>query len=291
MAERKPQNQDPRKRWRDKVAIVGFTASRNLAPWNDPEYEIWGMNALFLHPEVKRASRWFDLHRFDTIDTRRKEWYQKQFSGPIYLQEKEATVKSSIAFPKDEVEKYFNDDYFTSSVAWILALAIKLGYKEIHMYGIDMSAEHEYFGQRPCVEYWMGIAKGRGIKTYVPPVSDLTAATHQYGYGSDGGFRGRMKQRIKEINGRIAALDQQIGNMMAMKNKLVGARENSEWVYNNWGVVDRGSMEPDSPLTTVPGANGEVPEMPMIPAGLPLEIAAPSMDPVGIVAEAKVAEG
>lgn len=283
---------DANKRFRDKVAIVGFTATRDQAPWKDGEFEIWGMNALFLHQEVTRASRWFDLHKLDTIDPKRLGWYQT-FTGPVYLQEEHPQLPSSLRFPKADIEKHFEDDYFTSSVAWILALAIKLGYKEIHMYGIDMSAEHEYFGQRPCVEYWLGIAKGRGIKTYIPPQSDLTAATHQYGYGSDGGLRGRLKQRMNEITGRIRGIDQEIQKMMAMKNKLIGAKENAEWVYNNWGVVDRGSMTPDSPLTTVEGGLPNTNAV-LDAAPIPLQIKPPVLDgektmgEVGIVAGAQV---
>lgn len=50
-------------RTRDKVAIVGFSeTTRALAPYDNPEYEIWGLNEEYHYPWMKRFDRWFQLH-------------------------------------------------------------------------------------------------------------------------------------------------------------------------------------------------------------------------------------
>jgi hypothetical protein len=63
----------------------------------------------------------------------------------------------------------------------MIALAILEGFEEIHIYGVNMSHFTEYQIQKPSVEYYLGLAKGLGIKIYVPPVSDLLKSNFLYG--------------------------------------------------------------------------------------------------------------
>jgi hypothetical protein len=55
----------------DKVAIVGFhDATRDLAPYESMEYEIWGVNEEYRFPWLKRLDRHFQLHpRWDFTRT------------------------------------------------------------------------------------------------------------------------------------------------------------------------------------------------------------------------------
>src|SRR5574342_383368 len=46
---------------RKSVAIVGFADScRELAPFDDPAWEVWGLNHLARY--IPRAERWFEIH-------------------------------------------------------------------------------------------------------------------------------------------------------------------------------------------------------------------------------------
>ena len=38
---------------------------------------------------------------------------------------------------------------------------------EIDVYGVDMRHETEYATQRPCMEYWVGYARGKGIEVNI----------------------------------------------------------------------------------------------------------------------------
>lgn len=58
-----------KKTWRDyprktdKLAIVGFAeTTRHLAPYDDPEYEIWSLNEGYNYEWIKRFDRWFQIH-------------------------------------------------------------------------------------------------------------------------------------------------------------------------------------------------------------------------------------
>ena len=55
-----------------KLAIVGMAkTSRNRVPWEDPDFEIWGLNEAYfgghkdaegIQPFFKRWDRWFQMH-------------------------------------------------------------------------------------------------------------------------------------------------------------------------------------------------------------------------------------
>lgn len=67
-------------------------------------------------------------------------------------------------YPLDAVVNHFGTDYFSSSFDYAIALAIYKEYKEIHLYGINMTKTAEYAWQRPGANFWCGMAKGRRIE-------------------------------------------------------------------------------------------------------------------------------
>ena len=245
---------------RKKVVIVGFTPSRAEAPFLDPEYEVWCENALFVHNDVPRATRWFDLHNPELIDEVRRNFYA-QIDIPVFLHDVRADVPGSVKFPKEQLEKFVADlapgsanmrgDYETNSISWMILLAMWEGFTTIDIYGVNMSQDTEYRHQKANVEYFLGICRGRGIEVNLPPTSDLLAATHQYGYGSDNGLRAALLERKKEFEGRGAKFAQEIEQHHAEIRQLRvevgvinGAIQQTEWMLQRC-VADHTSMTPD----------------------------------------------
>jgi hypothetical protein len=66
----------------------------------------------------------------------------------------------------------------------MLALAISEGFEEIGVWGVDMIHDSEYGYQKPSGSFWLGVAKGRGIKVTLPVESALLA-NEGYVYGYD----------------------------------------------------------------------------------------------------------
>ncbi len=191
-----------------KVAIVGFaSSSRDQAPFGDPDFAIWTMN----HAPLSWIPRWdvlFELHTLDhlkrvaahsTQPMEYLEWLARQPGPdapgyrPIYMQESFPAYPASIALPRKELNEwfaalahnvagYFAEDYYTSTVSFMLALAIMQYTPEIHLYGVDLLQDDEYGYQRPGAEYLIGLARGMGIKVYVPPQSALCKANYTYGF-------------------------------------------------------------------------------------------------------------
>jgi hypothetical protein len=72
-------------------------------------------------------------------------------------------------YPLEEIIDYFElpRPYFTCGPDYMLAHAIKEGFKEFYLYGLNMSVNIEYTEQKPGMEFWLGMAMGRGIKVYL----------------------------------------------------------------------------------------------------------------------------
>jgi hypothetical protein len=247
---------------RKKVAIIGFTNSRKLAPWDDGEWEIWCINALYKFKDITRVTRWFDLHDREKIDPHRLAQYAKfaESNVPVYLQQEWPDIPTSVEFPADELRLRFGRRYFTNTISWLIAYAIHLGMEEIGIWGVDMSQDTEYRHQRPNVEYFIGVAEGLGIKVTVPESSDLMMATHEYGYGTDQGLRKKLLEReayFREMIGgsrqQANKHQQQIAQHQAkideINRKILvweGARQQTNWMLQSGCVVDSDSFEPDA---------------------------------------------
>jgi len=170
-----------------KIAIVGTAepSSSDVERLYGSRFEIWGLNQLYITlPRVEKfATAWFQLHDDCAIlqrDYKTIDWMARQ-KFPIYMIEKHKDVPASVKYPKSEIVEAFGT-YFTNAIAWMLALAIHKEPDEIHLYGCDMSTKDEYAVQRPCLEYFIGIARGAGIRVYIPPSSDLLKSSRLYGF-------------------------------------------------------------------------------------------------------------
>jgi hypothetical protein len=96
-------------------------------------------------------------------------------SVSIYMLEAYQDVLNAIKVPKDEIvsallpnftvdSKRGRKDFFTSTIAYSLALGVYLGYKKIDLFGIELADEEEYRNQQPAAMFWIGIGIGRGVE-------------------------------------------------------------------------------------------------------------------------------
>jgi len=83
---------------------------------------------------------------------------------PLIAPFKYDEIPLSEAFPIDDCIKTFGMPYFSNTIAYMIAYALMCGAKEIELYGVNQAGSHEYTEERGCVEYWLGIANGRGVK-------------------------------------------------------------------------------------------------------------------------------
>lgn len=159
-----------------KIAILGnASSSLNQAPFEDESWEIWALGR-----ESRRVDRYFEIHHPEIVNPELIARY-KSTSSEVFVMHDLPGVANAVYYPVEIVQNLFKTDYFTSSIAWMIALAIMENASEIGLWGIDMICGDEYINQRPCVEYWIGIAKGNGIIVHIPETSALCKANFVYG--------------------------------------------------------------------------------------------------------------
>lgn len=205
---------------RKKIALCGFASSTRkyiLHFSEDPAWEIWGLNQLYRH--IPRGDRWFDIHHnWDkeiVPGTDHREW-ARTCGIPFYTLERQLDLPTNVRFPMEAVLDIYKVDYFTSTIPYMLSLAlleidahvmeqtrahlrglgsiealgsthiadvIRSYYNEwtVGLFGIDLVVEGEYFHEKPCAEFWLGMLSARGITVAIPPESALCKQQQRYG--------------------------------------------------------------------------------------------------------------
>jgi hypothetical protein len=237
-----------------KVALIGTApSSRMLAPYQDPTWKIWACSPGNMNI-IPRFDVWFEVHgnmlweEYKHYGVPYIEWLKK-LPVPVYMQSKE-WVPNALIFPMRELVAEFGGDFFTSSFTWMMAFAIKLGAKEIALYGIDMASRDEYVLQRPGFYFFRTMARMRGIKVHAPHESDIMQSPGLYGYSDVTPFGRKLYSRKKEIQERIAQLKQQEAATQNNRVYLEGALEDNDYTMSIWmGAQDNISpLMPQSPL-------------------------------------------
>ena len=230
-----------------KIAIVGFTGSRDKAPWGDPEWEIWICNNLWkIVPEQWHVL--FDLHDNATITSdpehagflagqdgmRPDNQTRVNLNGrPVVTWKPLPEWPTAVAYPKDPTVDHFGT-YFTNSISWMIAAAIAAGASEIGVFGVDMATNTEYGAQRPSCEFYLGWAAGLGIKLHIPDESDLCKVAYMYGAEDDSPLRAKLEDRRQELAQRKAQAEQQLNSLQIQHAQLTGAYDNTVYFANVW---------------------------------------------------------
>ena len=173
-----------------RLAIVAPGPSWVEAPWQDQGMEFWMINAMERH-HPPRADRWIELHPL-CIPGYPEHAEQVRFLAsvqvPVVMQAHFAAVPTSYPYPRERVIAEFGR-YFRCTAAWALALALHEGagfrYREIGLYGIDFQPEYpdpQAPKQRANVEYYIGLARGRGVEVMIASGSHLCREEGLYGF-------------------------------------------------------------------------------------------------------------
>lgn len=217
------------------IALVGFWEITRDLPFTDPRWasaEIWSLNHNWPYLPKDRWDRWIDIHDPAWSATKglkpevwadQESFLKKKHGKPIFMQRHYEDYPDSVAYPLADVVKRFGRRYFTSAMAYLIALALYEGCDEIGLFGADMRGDEEYAMQRPCAEYWLGRAEGMGIKVFVPELAGvLNPDGMDYGYDEDTSAWVEMRRALAE---RIHLAKADRENFLVAAAKAHGKRD------------------------------------------------------------------
>lgn len=226
-----------------RIAIIGSAPSSvQLAPYNDPSWRIWSVSP-GAYPHVKRCDVHFELHRWEPPDgyTGPKPWFTPDYIDwmrkvpQVFMIEVVPELPNSIAYPKDAILEQFGPYFHTSSVTWMVCLAVAAGAKEIGLWGVDMAAQEEWVFQRTGLQclLWY-VHKHYGVKVTLPPESDLWAPPILYGFSDNNPHFIKLQKRRCELDDRATVAQQNFERIKTEMLYLQGAKADNDYHLNTW---------------------------------------------------------
>lgn len=216
---------------KEKLAILGTADSLGAAPWEDPEFEIWGVAQVVTFPVFKRADLLFEMHdggywKDKSVLDRLNKW-----PGPTYMQDHYSEIPLSVRYPIEEILKYRR--YHTTSITYMLALAyhsfLTVGKpKHMAMFGVHMEHREEYTTQRPCCEYWIGRMEGAGMDIFMAGGAILRS-DGLYGYEGYNPLCVKFRQRIDGLTNGAQVREEERDEAEGKRREQVGAIKECEY--------------------------------------------------------------
>lgn len=240
-----------------KVAIVGAApSSRDLAPYDDQSWEIWGCSPSN-REKFPRITSWFELHdvhflkqaKHDGWTRPYRKWLAEQ-TCRVVMQEANDIAPEAFIYPWEQVKALCPHGglMLTSSVAEQIALAIIEGAAEIAIYGVDMAADSEWAYELPGCQIWIARARERGIKVTVPDDSSLDRPIPIYGLDDATPMARKLREQTAEMIARRKVVADELNAIDARKAALLrehyvmdGAIEGTNWIrktFVSWSGPD-----------------------------------------------------
>lgn len=238
-----------------KIALIGSAPSSiRLAPYADPEYQIWACSP-GTYPIIPRCNKFFELHRPEFGKVGKPEtqvpWFTPEYVAWMKLQacvvmtETHPDFPNSVRLPREYLQEVYGNYFFTSSLSWMLAMAIeeiladrktRTEAKEdaIGLWGVDMSHTTEYSSQRAGCHYFVQLANQLDITIVVPPESDLLRPPVLYGVVEYDHHHIKNTVRRKEIEQRLAAAEAQLEQAKMQVSFYKGALDDIDYQLNTW---------------------------------------------------------
>lgn len=246
-----------------KIALLGTApSSMRKAPFGDPEWKIFGCSP-GLYPFASRLDAWFELHRWEPPVIGKPDqqvpWFTPEYVAwmgqlqcPVWMIRPVGEVPNSRAIPAQSLVDKYGHFFFTSSLAWMSAMAIEAilenrqrvkdgvepnvkGPDVIGYFGVDMAADEEqYTGQKAGCQFFATLAASMGIEIQVPPESDLMVPRPLYGLCEETHRHIKLLARNKELMSQKAQLEQAVQNATMNLHHVNGALDDMKYHLNTW---------------------------------------------------------
>lgn len=222
-----------------KLAIVGAQElTRDNAPWNDDDYDIWVIAHHAKADWCKRFDAVLEVHErsFYTSGYKDPSYFEwlKTIEQPVYMIDVHTEVDNAVKYPFYEIQEALLPNIkvngkpinnFCSTIDYAIALAIYQGYEQIDIYGVEMAHSSEYKNQQSSFTFWVGIATASGIKINLNCTSGLFDKPL---YGRQDITTVRVTDYITGMNKQMAELNEKgklLEGALQFANQLIQDKE------------------------------------------------------------------
>jgi hypothetical protein len=174
---------------RRKVLIYGGGLGKREAPLDDPGWSVWAINLI---PPLDwrgqlRADLWFDLHQRGAQTEDDMRWISGCPFPIVVPPDLMDATERAVEFPLTRIRSEFPNAPLACSFAYQIALALSEGFKEIGLFGVELAygSPRERTVEWASVNWWLGLAEGRGVKIHRPLNSRLGRHPRLYGLEYD----------------------------------------------------------------------------------------------------------
>lgn len=154
----------------DKIIILAQGPSWYQCPEEiDKGTEVWGSNVIYrdYKHHIDRLFFGHDIRGNMMHDDANLVKNLNEFNVPIYTTGIYKVLKNNVQIPIMKILEEFHMGFFLNIIAYMIATAILQEPKTIDLYGVDMrpdAGNETYTNEKGSVEFWCGVAIGRGIK-------------------------------------------------------------------------------------------------------------------------------
>ena len=144
------------------------------APFNNPEWETWGLGN---DPKVHQVDRVFEIHPLEVLAESHHDRAKRQWAEC-------PNVVTPENFPRSEIEKFWPYG-LDSSAAYMLVLAMHENMDtkpKIGIWGFHMATDAEYKHQRENMIALIFFARALGFDVWIHPASSLNLKKRYYPY-------------------------------------------------------------------------------------------------------------
>jgi hypothetical protein len=167
------------------VILVGM-----IEPYTDPvddDTEIWVINRAYTQQTNPKADK---IYFFDSVNAFSDGFIDgiNDAKIPAITRRRYEEIPLSEPYPYDEVVEYFNGiEYFACTASYMIPHAVMLGAETIRLHGMYWTHDStEYVHHKPCMEFWIGVAMGRGVHMIIDGDTQLCRpypwSSKKYGY-------------------------------------------------------------------------------------------------------------
>ena len=155
------------------VVLIGLAAPYRGE--KGPKTEFWGINRAYIHQ--KNLDRLYFVDDLQNLLTYGAETFVEDVNAlgvPVWTKRRYEQIPLSRPLPILDLIRFFGVENFTSSISLQIAHALYEGVDRlvVNMFYV-MPWSREYFAQKACIDYWLGVAAGVGVKVVLSQESSL----------------------------------------------------------------------------------------------------------------------